>query len=505
MRSPARAKGMTGGCIRRVLTGGALALALAVGACKPPSSGPVRVTVIGEEEPSLADPARGPLSTPDAVLLQNVAQGLVRFDAQGNIEGGLAERWNVSDDGLSYIFRLQTGEWPGGRKITAQDVARIMRRQLARQSRNALKDTFGAVADVVAMTDRVIEIRLLAPRPHLLQLLAQPEFALVRNGEGTGPFTIDERDGGILQLERRLPGAGNERDERERVALRSGAADSAVRAFAEGGTDMVLGGTYADLPVAAATRLPRGALRFDPVAGLFGFAPARRGGLLDREEVRSLLDRALDREALVAAMNVSDLEARASLLQPGLDGGIVPAVPGWAAIPLSERRPELLAQAQRLLADDEEQGEQRPVLRVGLPEGPAGVLILRRLQADWGPLGLEVERAEKGKAADLQLVDLVAPSVSPAWFLRQFRCEVAPVCSEEADELMDAAREAPMVQQRNALLAEAERVLRGKSLFLPIAAPVRWSLVARDLPGFAENRFARHPLSNLRNRPGEER
>ena len=40
------------------------------------------------------------------------------------------------------------------------------------------------------MTDRVLEIRLRAPRPNLLQLLAQPEFALVRNGQGSGPFAI---------------------------------------------------------------------------------------------------------------------------------------------------------------------------------------------------------------------------------------------------------------------------------------------------------------------------
>ena len=39
------------------------------------------------------------------------------------------------------------------------------------------------------MTDRVIEIRLIAPRPNLLPLLAQPEFAILRGGEGTGPFT----------------------------------------------------------------------------------------------------------------------------------------------------------------------------------------------------------------------------------------------------------------------------------------------------------------------------
>ena len=165
-----------------------LALALAPAACRQQPQGEIKVVVIGAE-PKLRDPADGPLSTSDEVLLQNVAQGLVRFDAAGNIVPGLAERWNVSDDGLSYIFRIASAEWPDGRKITAQQVAKLLKRQLAPRSKNGLKDALGAVQDVVAMTDRVIEIQLIAPRPNLLPLLAQPEFAIERGGYGTGPVS----------------------------------------------------------------------------------------------------------------------------------------------------------------------------------------------------------------------------------------------------------------------------------------------------------------------------
>src|SRR3954447_15990067 len=166
------------------------ALALVPAACRQQPEGTVKIVVIGGE-PKLRDPAEGALAAPDEVLLQNVAQGLVRFDAGGNIVPGLAERWNVSDDGLSYIFRIAATEWPDGRKITAQQVARLLKREIAARSKNPLKDTLGAVEDVVAMTDRVIEIRLLAPRPNLLPLLAQPEFAILRDGRyGSGPFTL---------------------------------------------------------------------------------------------------------------------------------------------------------------------------------------------------------------------------------------------------------------------------------------------------------------------------
>src|SRR5688572_22168069 len=110
-------------------------LAAAASSCRDRPRGEVSVTVIGEE-PRIADPAREPLSQSGAVLLGNVAQGLVRFDAAGNIVPGLAERWNVSDDGLSYIFRIESAEWPDGSKITAHQVARTLKRQLGSRSRN---------------------------------------------------------------------------------------------------------------------------------------------------------------------------------------------------------------------------------------------------------------------------------------------------------------------------------------------------------------------------------
>src|SRR4051794_24080520 len=118
---------------RALATAFLAALALAAGACRDNHQGAPRVLVIGGE-PKVRDPALGPLAAPDAVLLASVGQGLVSFDASGNIVGGLADRWYVSDDGLSYIFRIAETSWPGGRKITAQQVARILKRSISPSS-----------------------------------------------------------------------------------------------------------------------------------------------------------------------------------------------------------------------------------------------------------------------------------------------------------------------------------------------------------------------------------
>ena len=141
------------------------------------------------------------------------------------------------------------------------------------------------------MTDRVIEIRLIAPRPSLLALLAQPEMAVMRDSVGTGPFRLAPESGakGVLRLKR-----ADQRPRRRDKPERGTAAVGRQRAaggqdFATGGSDLVLGGTLADLPLAQRARLPRGSLRFDPASGLFGLAPVRAGGRLDKPEVRRLL------------------------------------------------------------------------------------------------------------------------------------------------------------------------------------------------------------------------
>lgn len=489
----------------------ALAL-LGLGGCRESGTGEVHATVIGERLPVLSDPASGRLEPVDKVLMENAAQGLVRFDASGNIAPGLAERWAVSDDGLSYVFRLKSAEWSDGRRVRARDVVRILERQLADSSRNPLRDTVGAIRQVVAMTDRVVAIELSAPRPHLLQLLAQPEFGLVREGRGTGPFEVERADGAI-RLTRTLPGFDGEEDRSERVRLAARSAEQAVADFVAGDTELVLGGTSADLAVALGARLPRGALRIDPVTGLFGLMPARAEGPAGDAEIRALLDAALDRQALVAALGVPQLQPRTSLLQPGADGATAaPAEPEWAGVPLAQRREELAARARELFDMEEPAAEgdapppeapaPRPVIRVALPSGPGGLIILQRLQADWGALGLDVQAAERGARADFRWVDEVAPSSSPAWFLRNFRCEVAPVCLESADQLIEAARLTGFAPQRAAFFAEAEAQMREAVLFMPVAAPVRWSLTARGILGFSENRFARHPLTGLRDGAG---
>jgi hypothetical protein len=104
-------------------------------------------------------------------------EGLVGFDAEGRVVPGLADRWIVTDDGQSYIFRLRDGTWPDGARIDAEDVAASLRRALAALRGSPLGLDLASIDEIRVMTDRVIEVDLQSPLPDLLTLLAQPNSA----------------------------------------------------------------------------------------------------------------------------------------------------------------------------------------------------------------------------------------------------------------------------------------------------------------------------------------
>jgi peptide/nickel transport system substrate-binding protein len=467
-----------------------LAASLLLAGCGGKETGPISVSAVGGE-PRLANPSRVPLDPPSAVLLEAVAQGLVRFDSGGEIEPALAQRWIVSDDGLRYTFRLGKARWSGGR-ITAEQVVARLKAAAAPASRNPLKPVLGAIEEIVAMTDDVLEISLKSPRPNFLQLLAQPEMAIVRGGEGSGPYRAERRPDGAV----RLVAIETDRDEGESsrrppLLLRGESAAVATARFGEGQADLVLGGTLADLPLARAMRAPAAQLRFDPASGLFGLAFAAKDGPFARMETRQALAMAIDRPALAAALGVPGLQARESLLPAGIEGLAGVSAPAWIRDPLPARQ----ARASALLREAGEGG--RLAVRVALPDGPGHRLLFARLRRDWAAVGVEAMRVRAGAAADLRLVDEVAPAGLASWYLRHFSCESSPICDPAADEMMAAARIAPDAASRRGLIANADRILAGLGPFIPLTTPVRWSLVTPRLTGFRPNAFGRHPIGEL--------
>ncbi|MGR3363694.1 MAG: ABC transporter substrate-binding protein, partial [Maritimibacter harenae] len=53
-------------------------------------------------EPPHLDPTSAAAGAIDQVLYANVFEGLTRFGPDGSVNPGLAESWEISEDGLTY-------------------------------------------------------------------------------------------------------------------------------------------------------------------------------------------------------------------------------------------------------------------------------------------------------------------------------------------------------------------------------------------------------------------
>jgi len=323
--------------------------------------------------------------------------------------------------------------------VSAPVIARRLRESLRRHRRDPDFAALGPVESIEAVTGTVVEMRLSVPQPDLLPLLARPQFAV----GGITNFKAEKAGEVPILLEAR-PGD----DAPAAVLLRTERAGRAVARFQTGDSSLVTGGTFNDLPVARAAGPERKTLRFDPATGLFGFA-IRNPDL--PVTLRTVLSLAIDRDRIVSAIGAPNRTKATTI--------------GGSTIepPLAERRAAALA----LLHG------QGAHIRVGMPHGPGARLLFAFAAQDWARVGIRAEMVDvQTRDADLALVDRVAPPAT----LALLACASSAGCDP---------------RDRLALINPP---------FIPIGAPVRWSLVAPSLDLFTENGLAAHPLDQLRSR-----
>ncbi|MDG2534827.1 ABC transporter substrate-binding protein [Sphingomonas sp. HITSZ_GF] len=455
----------------------------------------VVVSAIGASS-ALADPDAGPLDPARRALLGATAQGLVRFDAAGQIEPGLAERWIVIDDGRSYIFRLRDdATWPDGTPVTAEEVVRTLRRVIAPRTHNELAPFLAVIDEIVEMTPQVIEVRLKRPRPDLLKLFAQPEMAVFRTGklDGSGPFRASARGNGIVLRPVPQPGDGEDGAAprpQETLFFRGERAAVAVTRFREGRSDLVLGGSFVDWPLIEATGIARPNVRIDATSGLFGLLVVSRSGFLADTANRAAIAMAIDRPMVTHQVH-PDWAPTETLLPAQLDSAAPPAQPGWAPLDLGQRR-----QNARAAVAAWKRAHPGPVtLRLALPAGPGATLVWARLAEALYAIGITPVRVGIDDPAELKLIDAVAPYDSARWFV----ASACQPCSGDAQLLVEAGRDAPDLDARAQRIAEADAALTADVAYIPIAQPFRWSIVALRLQAWQGNARAWHPLNHLRN------
>jgi peptide/nickel transport system substrate-binding protein/oligopeptide transport system substrate-binding protein len=473
------------------------ALALAPGGCGLSDQQDLKVLVIDNQTAPFATHGNLPLA--GQLVRAATTEGLVALDDEGRISPALADRWIVTDDGQSYIFRLRDGTWPDGSAISGESVRTALHQALAGISHTPLALDLDGIDDIRAMAGRVVEIRLRRPVPDFLQLLAQPELGLSHHGQGNGPMAL-KRSGDTALLtaippdKRGLPAVAGWADNVRRVDLRAAAGADAVAAFAAGRADVVLGGTFVDLPRTNRSTLGRARPRFDPVSGLFGLVVTNETGLLADAALREAISMAIDRDTLAAAIALPMLITTTRMVAPGTIDDTGQIDERWLNMGLIDRRSEAGTRIRAWV----EQHHQPATLRMGLPQGPGADLLFTRLAQDLAAVSVTVVRVPEGAPADLRLIDVVARYPRIGWFLDQLSCTADRLaCSPAADEFVARARAASDPAASAGFYAQAEATLTQENVYIPIGVPIRWSLVAGDGAGFAINRWGQHALIAL--------
>jgi peptide/nickel transport system substrate-binding protein len=436
----------------------------------------------------------------DVIVSQSTAQGLVAFDSDGQIEPALAERWIVSDDGLSLVFRLSRMNWSNGKPVFANDVANSLKASFAQAPKGRLGQLFTAVEDVVVMTERVVEIRLREPRPNMLQLLAQPEFEIRHNGIGTGPFVSQKQEKGALVLRPVRASDGTEDSlsidqmRAREIRVRGESAALSVIRYTQARSQVVYGGSFSDFPLARAGKFRLSQMVIDPANGLFGLAFVGHNPIISDVNMRKALSSAIDRNALTRLLNMPNWYARETILPAALDSSDVPAKIGGASASIDSRRSEAAIRVGNWIKSHP---AMQP-LKVALPEGPGARLLFAQLVSDWHRIGISAVSVSMYEAADLRLIDEVAPNASVNWYFTRLSCDAGLPCDELSDEALVVARSSATLDARAKAYARADQAYAANMPFIPLGNPFRWALTSAQLPGLRPSQFAIHPLLHLR-------
>jgi peptide/nickel transport system substrate-binding protein len=149
------------------------------------------------EPPGLDPTVAAPVAIREVTWV-NLYEGLVRIDRDGRVQPLLAKSWDVSPDGLSYTFRLQTGvKFHDGSAFDSADVKFAFDRARAPTSTNAQKQIFAPIESIETPDAATVTIKLKQPSGNFLYFLGWGDAVIVApetaennkaNPVGTGPF-----------------------------------------------------------------------------------------------------------------------------------------------------------------------------------------------------------------------------------------------------------------------------------------------------------------------------
>lgn len=486
-------------------------------------------------EPKTVDPGFVESGGPGDVIVNDLFEGLVIENLQGETIPGQAESWHISDDGRTVSFTLRDNLlWSDGTPLTAHDFVYAWQRAVDNKTGNAtginIKTANVLNADAIlagekapdtlgiqAPDDRTLIVTLSQSTPYFISMMSIKTFFPV-------PRTTVEKYGdswtraahfvsnGAYVLKQWVP---NEKVEVERN-----------RHYRDNDKTVIDGVTYLALSSqnAELTRYQAGEIHMTNrvqleyyqklikespeqiqalrLLGSYVYAFNTRTVPFDNADVRRALSMVIDRDLLVDKVTGQGEPAAYSVV-PDIIAGYAAALPSFTELDRKER----LTQAQALLAKAGF-GKDKPLtLTLTYNTSENHKKIALAIASMWKQLGVKVELnnmewnaylAAKS-AGDFTVARSFAfgDFAEPSAVLSSFTCDHVSnetgYCNQKFDDLLAKAAKAGDQAERYQLYHQAEALLGEDAPIIPLYHYNHTRLVKANLKGFPVN----NPKGNI--------
>ncbi|HZG14336.1 MAG TPA: peptide ABC transporter substrate-binding protein [Candidatus Bathyarchaeia archaeon] len=454
-------------------------------------------------DPSTIDPGLAE-DIPSMTVARAAFDGLLRVDADGTIKESVAEKFEVSPDGLTYTFHLRDSKWSNGDPVTAKDFEYAWKRVLnpetaagyayqlyylkngeAYNQKKVSADEVG----VKATDDKTLVVTLENPAPFFPQLVASVTYLPVNpkvvegnkewanspeNYVGNGPFVLKQWEHKSKMIMEKNPQYWDEK----RVQLTTlnismiEDANTELSMFENGDLDWA-GSPLGDLPLDALQTLKEsGKMQTQATAGTYWYVFNTEKAPFNNKKIRQAFSYAINRQEIVD--NVVPFKSSVAL-------GILPTTmafkpEGYFKDGDAETAKKLLAEGMKELGID-----KLPEIELIYNTSEVNQRISTVIQDQWRKaLGVEVKmramenkvRKEEMRAGNFQIArsSWIGDFNDPINFFEVFKGGLNDSRwnnAEYLDLLAQSAKEQD-VQKRNEILRKADAIVMDEIPAAPI-------------------------------------
>ncbi len=490
-------------------------------------------------DPESIDPHKA-RSVQAAEVLRDIGEGLVAYSATGELVGAAAESWSISDDGLTYTFKIRPeARWSNGDAVTAEHFVFSLRRLVDPATAAFYAQAIAAIVNAEAIIasemapsalgaevieDNALLIKLERPMPYLLSLLTHPSTFPVHPGgvaaHGTaftrpenllsnGAYKLDAWEpGSVLKLSRNEQYWNNAETSIEAVNYHVLTQEmTELNRYRAGEIDVT--GSIPPDSFEQVREQYRDEMHIAPYLGVYYYGyNLTKPPFAGNSALRQALSMAIDRETLVEKVTGRGEAPAYSWVPPGVDN-YDPRRLSYADMTQDERN----AGARRLYRDAGYNEDRPAQIELRYNTSDTQQRIALAVQSMWRDV-LGVETTLINEEFQVLLANMREAEITQvfrsSWigdyndahtFLSILQggspSNMPRFANDEYDDLMRRAAEQVDPLARRLYLEEAERVLLGEHAVIPLYFYVSKHLVSPRVRGWGDNVLDYHYSQHL--------